>query len=105
MATATAKPALPTDEEVHGAISSLKMISDTTRLKTLFLLEQRDLNVAGLCDALSITQPVISHHLALLKVAGIVETRRAGKNVFYSLSQLGEFAVNTARKLMNDVIN
>lgn len=102
MATVTAKTALPTDEEIHVAVSSLKMISDSTRLKTLFLLEQGESSVVELCGSLGVTLPVVSHHVALLKVSGIVKTRRAGRHIYYSLSHLGRFAVSTARRLMKD---
>jgi len=102
MASVSAKAGVPTDDQLHAAVSSLKMISDSTRLKALFLLEQQESSVVELCEALGVTLPVVSHHVALLKVSGIVKTRREGRHIYYSLTQLGRFAVQTARRLMKD---
>jgi ArsR family transcriptional regulator, arsenate/arsenite/antimonite-responsive transcriptional repressor len=63
-----------------------KLLSDETRLRILFLLQQRrELNVRTLCQILRQSQPAVSHHLALLRVAGLIEMRRDGKHNFYRL--------------------
>ncbi len=100
MAAANSKSVMPSDDAIYGAVSALKLVADTTRLKVLFLLEQRAYNVGELCEMLSHGQPAISHHLTLLRVAGIVERSRKGKTNVYELSDLGRFAVIAARKLM-----
>lgn len=65
-------------------VQMFKLLSDETRLKILFLLFQRkELNVRTLCDLLHQSQPAVSHHLALLRVAGLIESRRDGKHNFY----------------------
>lgn len=74
--------------EVTGKelVQLFKLMSDETRLRILYFLMQRDeLNVRTLCDLLEQSQPAVSHHLALLRVAGIIECRRDGKHNFYHL--------------------
>lgn len=67
-------------------VQLFKLLSDETRLKILyFLMQQEELNVRTLCDLLEQSQPAVSHHLALLRVAGIIECRRDGKHNFYHM--------------------
>lgn len=51
------------------------------------LLKQSEMNVTEIGEHFDLSQPTLSHHLAILKNAGVVETRKAGKEVFYSLNQ------------------
>ena len=63
-----------------------KLLADETRLRILyFLLENSELNVRALCDLLHQSQPAVSHHLALLRVDGLIECRREGKHNFYHI--------------------
>lgn len=67
-------------------VQLFKLLADETRLKILyFLMQQDELNVRTLCKLLRQSQPAVSHHLALLRVAGIIECRRDGKHNFYHL--------------------
>ena len=67
----------------------LKQVSDPTRLQVVTLLSEGESHVGGLCDQFNISQPAVSHHLALLRHGGIVDRRRQGKNTFYSLTDTG----------------
>jgi DNA-binding transcriptional ArsR family regulator len=67
----------------------LKHVSDPTRLQVITLLSERDHHVGGLCDQLNMTPPALSHHLALLRHGGIVDRRRQGQNIFYTLTETG----------------
>jgi DNA-binding transcriptional ArsR family regulator len=101
MATATlqmkkaTKSALATNESVlrtktfQRAASLLKQVSDPTRLQVISLLSEREHHVGGLCDQFNMSQPALSHHLALLRHGGIVDRRRQGKNNFYTLTETG----------------
>ena len=63
-----------------------KLLSDDTRLRILYYLTQTDeLHVRALCERLRESQPAVSHHLALLRVAGLIDRRREGKHNFYTL--------------------
>src|ERR1041385_7954238 len=70
-----------------STINFLRLLADPTRLRLLLLLEQEELSVAELQDILGMGQSRISSHLAQLKRAGVVEDRRAGKNVYYGASK------------------
>ena len=68
----------------HSLIDTFKLLADETRLRLIILLlKNQEMNVRSLCDALSQSQPAVSHHLALLRVAGFVDKRREGKHNFY----------------------
>jgi len=69
-----------------STINFLRLLTDPTRLRLILLLEQEELSVAELQDVLGMGQSRISSHLAQLKRAGVVEDRRAGKNVYYGLT-------------------
>jgi ArsR family transcriptional regulator, arsenate/arsenite/antimonite-responsive transcriptional repressor len=62
-----------------------KALSDHTRLRVIKLLEERELCVCELIQVLDMSQPRISRHMSMLKNAGLVEDRREGKWVYYSL--------------------
>src|ERR1051325_2991974 len=70
-----------------STLNLLRLLADPTRLRLLLLLEQEELSVAELQDILGMGQSRISSHLAQLKRAGVVEDRRAGKNVYYGASK------------------
>ena len=62
-----------------------KALSDDTRLRVVKLLQERELCVCELMQVLDMSQPRISRHMSVLKNAGLVEDRREGKWVHYSL--------------------
>ena len=72
-----------------STINFLRLLADPTRLRLLVLLEEEELSVAELQDILGMGQSRISSHLAQLKRAGVIEDRRAGKNVYYGLTIKG----------------
>ena len=71
------------------AASLLKQVSDPTRLEVVTLLSEREHHVGALCEQFNMSQPAVSHHLALLRHGGIVDRRRQGKNNFYTLTETG----------------
>lgn len=78
-----------------------RALSDETRLRVLRLLEERELCVCELMQVLDMTQPRISRHLGVLKNAGLVNDRREGKWVYYSLPSGAEH--NAVKNLLNAV--
>ncbi|MHC4415983.1 MAG: ArsR/SmtB family transcription factor [Planctomycetota bacterium] len=75
-----------TADSVGDVVGLLRTLSDPTRLRLLGILQHGERNVTGLCRQLGLPQPTISHHLGLLRSAGLVANRRSGKQVFYSLN-------------------
>ncbi|MBN2468897.1 MAG: metalloregulator ArsR/SmtB family transcription factor [Deltaproteobacteria bacterium] len=65
-------------------------LSDETRLRVMKLLQERELCVCELIQVLEMSQPRISRHLSVLKNAGLVNDRREGKWVYYSLKKGAE---------------
>jgi ubiquinone/menaquinone biosynthesis C-methylase UbiE len=85
-----------------STINLLRLLADPTRLRLLLLLEQEELSVAELQQILGMGQSRISSHLAQLKRAGVVEDRRAGKNVYYGAGRAA--GKNGARGRMQEII-
>ncbi|WP_166828811.1 ArsR/SmtB family transcription factor [Thalassoroseus pseudoceratinae] len=80
-------PELP-DQLEKDLVQIFKLLSDETRLRILlYLAREGELHVTALCERLGQSQPAVSHHLALLRVAGLIEARRDGKHNFYSVRQ------------------
>src|ERR1700691_1244956 len=71
-------------------VKSLRVLGDINRLRMLLLLSREELSVAELQEILGMGQSSISTHLAQLKHAGLVEDRRAGKNIWYRSKSEGE---------------
>jgi ArsR family transcriptional regulator len=83
----TDTPALAVSEDlVTNLVRLFKLLSDETRLRILYYLTQRsELHVRALCELLHESQPAVSHHLALLRDAHLIERRREGKHNYYGL--------------------
>jgi len=65
-----------------------KALADETRQKIMSLCCCNWLSVGEIVEALGdVSQPTVSHHLSILREAGLVNSRRDGKQVFYSLNQ------------------
>src|SRR6476661_9973513 len=60
-------------------------LSDKTRLRLLSLMANGEVSVGYLADQLGESQPKISRHLAYLRGAGLVSTRRDGKWIYYGV--------------------
>ncbi len=87
-AKATSETLLRT-KTLQRAANLLKQVSDPTRVQIITLLSEGEHHVGALCDHFNMSQPAVSHHLALLRLAGIVDRRRQGKNNFYTLTETG----------------
>lgn len=63
-----------------------KALNDQTRREILDLLKEKDLTAGEIADKFSISKPSISHHLDLLRQAGLVVSVKEGQFVYYSLN-------------------
>ena len=64
-----------------------KALADETRQKIMNLCCCASLSVNEIVEKLDVSQPTVSHHLAILREAGLVDARDEGKQTFYSLNQ------------------
>ncbi len=64
-----------------------KAIADETRQKIMNLVCCNSLSVNEIVEQLDVSQPTVSHHLAILREAGLVNVREEGKQTFYTLNQ------------------
>ena len=85
---------------IQRAATLLKQVSDPTRLQVVTLLSEEERHVGELCDQFNMSQPAVSHHLALLRLGGIVNRRRQGKNNFYSLTDTGSDLARVVKNLI-----
>ncbi|ADG40772.1 MULTISPECIES: helix-turn-helix transcriptional regulator [Leuconostoc] len=63
-----------------------KLLSNPTRLNILVLLENKQLSVNDIVQQLQITQPQVSHQLAILKEHQLVSSEKVGKKSLYQLN-------------------
>ncbi len=95
------KESLPEEEQVDLAVEVFRMLADATRIKLLWVLANGEAPVGDLTDAVAKPQALVSQHLAKLRLARLVTTRRQGSHVFYRLandhvSQLVADAIHNA---------
>lgn len=64
-----------------------KALADDTRQKIMKICCCEWRSVNEIVEHLNVTQPTVSHHLAILREAGLVEVRQDGKQTFYQLNQ------------------
>ena len=76
---------MQTGVEVSKISRSLKALCDANRIRILEILSTGEHCVSELVERLAIDQPKVSHHLAILRAAGIVRSRREGRHINYSL--------------------
>ncbi len=70
---------------IDDAVETLKFLSDRNRLRILMALTRAETCVCDLIDELGLAQPLVSYHLARLKKAGVVRSRRDAQWMYYSL--------------------
>ncbi|MCY2995834.1 MAG: metalloregulator ArsR/SmtB family transcription factor [Planctomycetota bacterium] len=80
------EPSLIPGDVAKSLVELFKLLADETRVRILSLLQQQqELNVRTLCSLLGQSQPAVSHHLALMRGAGLIAMRREGKHNFYRI--------------------
>lgn len=79
--------------------SIFKALNDETRRKIIELLKNKNLNAGEIADKFNISKPSISHHLDILKRAGLITSEKKGQFVNYSLN------TTILEDLLNWIIN
>lgn len=98
----------PATEHVELAVETFRMLADVTRVQTLWALRESELSVNELASVVGRPAASMSQHLAKMRLARLVSTRREGTKVFYRLDnahvrQLVEDAVFNAEHAGADV--
>lgn len=76
-----------TDEQLLFDLADFfKIFGDSTRLKILYSLFEAELNVTDLAAQLNMTTTAVSHQLKILRDSKLVQTKRNGKTITYSLA-------------------
>lgn len=73
------------DEKIYEIAELFKVFADSTRMKIICCLKEKELCVGELAFLVNTTQSAISHQLRVLKQAKLVKYRKEGKVVYYSL--------------------
>ena len=68
-------------------VSVFKALADATRQKIVEMLMERDMAAGEIAAAFDMSQPSVSHHLSVLKQAGLIRDRREGQSIIYSLDR------------------
>ena len=87
---------LPCDEQLYDLAELFKIFGDSTRVKILGVLSEAEVCVCDLAQILKVSQSAVSHQLRVLKQARLVNFRKEGKVVFYSLAD------DHVRKIINN---
>lgn len=74
------------NREMLDVIEFAKAIADDTRQQIMKLCCCRRLSVSEITDKIGVSQPTVSHHLAILRDAGLVTAEREGRETHYTLN-------------------
>lgn len=102
MSSVLENPTVPElcDKTIQNLSQVFHMLADETRLRIMTLLAgSGGMNVTELCQNLGQSQPAVSHHLKLLRLAGLIELRRLGRHNYYLFRREG------LRRLMNTLMH
>lgn len=76
---------MPSDDRLCELADLFKSFGDTTRMKILYTLSVSDMCVCAIAELLNMEQSAISHQLKKLRQAKLVDCRREGRTVYYTL--------------------
>lgn len=86
------------DDQVDLVVEVFRMLADATRVQILWALVRREMSVGDLADHVGKPAPGVSQHLAKLRMARLVRTRREGTTIYYSLDN------DHVRQLVTDAV-
>ena len=87
------------DDQVGLVVEVFRMLADATRVQVLWSLTDHEMSVNELAEHVGKPAPSVSQHLAKLRMARLVQTRREGTTIFYSLEN------NHVRQLVVDSVH
>lgn len=79
------KPSSLNEHTAAHVAELFRSFSDTSRVRILYAIMEQEMNTSKLAELLGLTESAISHHLRGLRQMRIVQARRDGKEVYYSI--------------------
>lgn len=74
------------DEHTAAHVAELfSVFSDTSRVRILSVIVEQELNIQALSELIGVTESAVSHHMRSMRQMHIVQARRNGKEVYYSV--------------------
>ena len=97
------KETLDNIENFRKVADIFKQLGDSSRLRIFCLLCHREECVVDIAAMVDMTTPAVSHHLKQLKIAGLIVSRRDGKEVYYKAADSveSEYLHKTVDKVMD----
>ena len=89
---------IPAAEDFQALAEVFRQLSDGTRMRIFWILSHGEACVTNLSAMVGMSSPAVSHHLRLLKEAGLITSRREGKEVYYRAADA------TKTKLLHDAL-
>jgi DNA-binding transcriptional ArsR family regulator len=86
------------EDQVDLVVEVFRMLADATRVQILWALVRREMSVGDLAGHVGKPAPSVSQHLAKLRMARLVRTRREGTTIFYRLDN------DHVRQLVTDAV-
>lgn len=77
---------LPENYILSGLADFFSVFSDATRMKIISALSISEMCVSDISEILEINQTTVSHQLKIMRSSGILQSRREGKTIFYSVA-------------------
>jgi ArsR family transcriptional regulator len=77
---------MPKDEDFYELADLYKMFADSTRVRILWVLSNKEMCVCDIAALLGMTKSAISHQLKALRLSNLVKYSKRGKEVYYSLA-------------------
>ena len=78
---------IPSADTVQTVADAMKQLGDPSRLRIFWVLCHCEECVTDIAAATAMTSPAVSHHLRLLKNAGLISSRRNGKEMYYRAAE------------------
>ncbi len=90
--------------DTHELAQFFKALGDENRLKIINILSEGERCACRLLEALNISQPTLSHHMKILCETGLVDHRKDGKWMYYSLNQAKANEANHIMMIINEKV-
>ena len=93
---------IPESDGLRAVADLFKEVSDSTRIRIFWLLCHCEECVTNLSAMMDMSAPAVSHHLGRLRAAGLIVSRRAGKEVYYRAAETR--AASLLHRMIEDMV-